>query len=149
MKLVPVAVGFLVLLLGIIYAADTGRLGPLAVVYSFRQADKAGHFILLGTLALLVDRALLQVWPRVSAWTLAAVGSLTIAALISLEELSQLWVPTRTADWFDLLSSFAGIAVGTLVALTFADYVRAPKRSPGNTAYECLNTSSGTNPPLV
>jgi len=61
-------------------------------------------------------------------------GSLVIAALISLEELSQLWVPTRTADWFDLLASYAGIAVGTLLALVFADYVRAPKRRPSNTA---------------
>jgi len=68
MKLVPIAIGFFIALLGVIYAADTGRLGPLAVVYSFRQADKAGHFILLGTLAVLVDLALLQVLPRVSAW---------------------------------------------------------------------------------
>ena len=134
MKVLPIAVGFFVALLGVIYAADTGRLGPLAVVYSFRQADKAGHFVLLGTLAVLVDLALLQVLPRVSAWTLAMAGSLAIAALISLEELSQMWVPTRTADWFDLLASFAGIVAGTLIAVACKDLVRAPKRAPGNTA---------------
>ena len=134
MKVLPIALAFFVALLCVIYAADTGRLGPLAVVYSFRQADKAGHFILLGTLAFLVDLALLQVLPRVSAWTLALAGSLAIATLISLEELSQLWVPTRTADWFDLLASYAGIAAGTLLALALKDLVRAPKRAPSNTA---------------
>ena len=137
MRVVPIAAGFFIVLLGLIAAADTGELGPLKVVYSFQYGDKAGHFILLGTLALLVDLALLQVLPKSKPQTLVLAGSSVIAALISLEEMSQLWVPTRNPDWFDLLASYAGIVAGTLAALALRDLVRprgASNDAPGNTA---------------
>lgn len=137
MKVLPLAAGFLLVLLGLIALADAGKLGPLDVFYSFRYGDKVGHFILLGTLALLVDLALLQTVTRWSPQTLVLAGSGVIAVLISLEEMSQLWVPTRNPDWFDLLASYAGIVAGTLVALALRDLVRprrVPKRAPGNTA---------------
>jgi VanZ family protein len=137
MRVVPVAAGFAIVLLAVIAAADTGRLGPLQVMYSFQYGDKAGHFVLLGTLALLVDLALLQVMPKSRPQTLVLAGSSVIAALISLEELSQLWVPTRNPDWFDLLASYAGVVAGTLAAFALRDLVR-PRRAhndaPGNTA---------------
>ena len=59
MKAVPIAAGFFVLLLVVIVAADIGRLGPLQAVYSFQHGDKAGHFVLLGLFAVLVDLAAL------------------------------------------------------------------------------------------
>ena len=134
MKLVPIAAGFFAALLVVIYAADTGRLGPLGVVYSFQYGDKVGHFVLLGSLALLVDLALLQLLPRIDAKTLAVASSAAIGGFISLEELSQVWMPTRSPDVFDLLASYAGIAAGTLTAFALQERVRAPKRAPGNTA---------------
>jgi VanZ family protein len=106
----------------------------LGIVYSFQYGDKAGHFALLGVLALLVDLALIELLPRLRPSSLALAGSVTIAALISLEELSQVWMPTRTPDWLDLVASYAGIFAGTLIALACKDLVRAPKRAPGNTA---------------
>src|SRR4249919_489732 len=137
MRLVLIATAFAGTLVGVIAAADTGRLGPLQVVYSFQYGDKAGHFVMLGTLALLVDLALLQLLPGSKPQALVLAASSVIAALISLEELSQLWVPTRNPDWFDLLASYAGIVAGTLAALTLRDLVRprsVSKDAPGNTA---------------
>src|SRR4051812_22030479 len=137
MRVVPLAAGFFIVLLGLIAAADTNELGPLKVVYSFQYGDKAGHFVLLGTLALLVDLALLQVLPKSNPLTLLLAGSSVIAALISLEEMSQLWVPTRNPDWFDLLASYTGIVAGTLAALALRDLVRprrVSKDARGNTA---------------
>jgi hypothetical protein len=37
--------------------------------------------------------------------------------LVSLEELSQLWMPRRNPDIFDLLASYAGIAAASMLAL--------------------------------
>ena len=137
MRLVLIAAAFAGTLIGVIAAADTGRLGPLQVVYSFQYGDKAGHFVMLGTLALLVDLALLQLLPGSKPQALVLAASSVIAALISLEELSQLWVPTRNPDWFDLLASYAGIVAATLCALALRDLVRprrVSKDAPGNTA---------------
>jgi hypothetical protein len=134
MKFVPLAVGFFAAIIVVILFADLGELGPFQVVYSFKYGDKAMHFLLLGALALLVDLALVEALPRLEARIVVIAGSAFIATLTSFEEFSQLWMRFRTADWFDLLASYAGIATATLVALAIADYVRAPKRAPGNTA---------------
>ncbi len=134
MKFVPLATAFFVGLVAVILFADMGRLGPLQVIYSFKHGDKAMHFLLLGTLALLVDLALMQAVQVPNPRLLAIAGSAVILALSSFEEFSQLWVPVRSPDWYDLLASYAGIVFGTFLALALADYVRASKRAPGNTA---------------
>ena len=75
--------------------------------------------------------------PNASGRTLALAAGTAIAAVISLEELSQLWMPRRNADWFDLVASYAGIVAGTLIALSLRDQVRprgVSKDAPGNTA---------------
>ena len=126
MKFLPLSVAFVGILLAVILAADTGRLGPLAEVYSFRYGDKAGHFVMLGMLTLLVDLALFQVMPRRSPVTLVLTAGLAIATLVSLEELSQLWIPRRNPDVFDLLASHAGIVTASLVALALRGQVSKP-----------------------
>jgi len=126
MRFLPFAVAFVGILLAVILAADTGRLGPLEEVYSFRYGDKAGHFAMLGMLTLLIDLAMFQVSPRRGPLTLILTAGLTIAALISLEELSQLWIPRRNPDVFDLLASHAGIVTASLLALALRGQVSKP-----------------------
>jgi VanZ family protein len=116
-RVLPLTVAFLVLLVALIVMADTGRLGPLQEVYSFRYGDKAGHFVLLGMLALLVDLALFQVLPHKNPVWLVLTAGAVIGALISLEELSQLLIPRRNPDVFDLLASYAGIVAASLLTL--------------------------------
>jgi VanZ family protein len=133
MKLVPIAFAFFLGLVAVVFAADMGWLRPQEV-FAFKDGDKVLHFLLLGMLTLLVDLALVQAMPRSNARMLTLLGSAVIAALSSVEEFSQLWVPVRSPDWLDLVASYAGILVATLMALVLSDLVRAPKRSAGNTA---------------
>jgi VanZ family protein len=103
-------------------------------VYSFRYGDKAAHFLLLAALTLLVDLALLQAFPRARGTTAVLAGSLGLTMLMSLEELSQVWMPARNPDVYDVLASWAGIATATLTALALKDFVRVPKAGEGDTA---------------
>jgi hypothetical protein len=85
-------------------------------------------------LALLVDLALVQASPRANATALVLLGSAAIAALSSLEEFSQFWVPVRSPDAFDLLASLTGILAATATALLLAPYVTVPQPAPADTA---------------
>jgi VanZ family protein len=116
-RVLPVAVAFLLVLVAVIVLADTGRLGPLQEVYAYRYGDKAGHFVMLGTLTLLVDLALFQAFSLKNPVTLVLTAAAAIGLLVSLEELSQLWMPRRNPDIFDLLASYAGIATASMLAL--------------------------------
>ena len=95
-------------------------------MYSFRYGDKAGHFGMLAMLTLLIDLALFQVSPRKGPFALVLAAGLAIAALISLEEMSQLWIPRRNPDVFDLLASHAGIMAASFVALALRDQIAKP-----------------------
>jgi hypothetical protein len=115
-----VAVAFALVFVAVIIMANTGTLGPLDQVYDVRYGDKAGHFVMLGMLALLTDLALFRLAPRRGTIEVVFIVGAALAALIALEELSQLWVPRRNPDPFDLLASWAGIVAGSLVAATIA-----------------------------
>jgi polysaccharide biosynthesis protein VpsQ len=135
MKLLLLACSFFAGLVAVIFIADLGWISPNNVLW-FKDGDKVLHFALLGTLALLVDLAVLQM-ARQNAVTMALMASTVIALLSSAEEFSQIWMPSRTPDWYDVFASCAGIVVGTLLALALRDLVRprrVPKRAPGNTA---------------
>lgn len=86
---------------GIIWAADRGALPSLLTgLYAFPHGDKLGHFLLMGGLSFAVTLAIG-----------APAGPLLTAALVTLEELSQLAFRTRSFDLLDLLASLLGIAV--------------------------------------
>lgn len=93
----------------IVYVADT-RLYPgfFHWVNSVAGMDKAGHFVLMGTLAWCANHGL--AWRRLRVGPLAfLVGSFVITVLVALEEGSQHWFPSRTWDWRDLVADLAGI----------------------------------------
>ncbi len=55
---------FTLFIILIIVLADTGNLGIFAGVYHIPYADKVGHFILYGILALLINLTLSGPFPR-------------------------------------------------------------------------------------
>src|SRR5688572_17850086 len=105
--------GAAVLALLLIFAlADTGNLGPVRSLYAFPHGDRVGHFVLYGGVTVLATLAVSSRSSRSlgSAW-LAATASVTVLAAI--EELSQLWLSSRSAGWTDFGASLAGIAFGS------------------------------------
>ncbi len=121
------AVLFAVFLLVVIYWAASGNMPEMIQrLYDFPGGDKAGHFLLMGGLALLVNLALggrrLQMGGRQ-----LLTGSVLVAAFISLEEVSQFAFPLRTPDVWDWAASMAGIWCSGLILRYF--WLR--RESPG------------------
>src|SRR3990170_3469323 len=100
----------------IVALADTANLGFLYNVYAFPDGDKAGHFALYGTVTLLVRLAIHRLHAEGRSTHTALKISFTVALVATLDEFSQLWLPARSADWLDLLGSWAGVAAGTSMA---------------------------------
>ena len=93
----------------IIVCADRGGLRSfLGWVNSLPLGDKAGHFFLLGVMALLLNHALAY---RACSIRLTRVqlGGFVIFVLITLEEFSQLCFTSRTFDVGDLFANGLGI----------------------------------------
>ena len=109
------ALFFSLFILAIIVLADKGLLGPLRGLYAFPHGDKAGHFVLYGLLALILNLYFLS-RPHGDPKRLVLAVSLILALLIGLEEWSQARFPSRTMDLLDLLSSYAGVAIFSFIA---------------------------------
>ena len=90
--------------------------GFIAVLYAFPYGDKVGHFLLIGGLAFLVNLSL-------SCRTIGLakrnilLGSLVVAALVTVEEASQALFKTRNASLGDLGSSYLGILAFSRLAV--------------------------------
>lgn len=98
------------LLVTLVVAADRGDL-PLDLVARLPSGDKAGHFLLMGFLALLVNLAL------ASGGGVAVVKRCAlVAAVVTLEEISQVAFRHRHFEPADLAADLAGIAAFGLLA---------------------------------
>lgn len=124
------AFGLLFLLL-ILALADADSLGPIERLYDFPHGDRVGHFVLYGGLALVATMAALSLatWSRSTA---ALVAGGVVVGLAAVEELSQLWFSSRSADWWDFVASVAGATGGTLAATVLAGSRRSssPRADP-------------------
>ncbi len=101
---------------GIVVLADTSNAGALKGLYAFPHGDKAGHAAIYGVLALLVLIAAERLLPG----RIAVVGAvMALTVLIGIEELSQVWVGSRTADALDLVASYLGVATAAVVWVAF------------------------------
>ena len=99
-----------------IVAADLHRARALFTwIDAHRGSDKIGHFVLLGSLALSLNFGLRGRLSRIGAITLQT-GGMIIAGLITLEEISQFWIPSRQFDLGDLAANYAGIAFADWLA---------------------------------
>lgn len=72
--------------------------------------DKAGHVVLIGVLAGLLNLATQGRCVRVGRLRVHLGGAL-IGLIMTLEELSQIWIPNRTFDAGDLLANYLGVAL--------------------------------------
>ena len=124
-RIIVLTVLFSLVLLAIVVAANTGMMpGFLYEIYTFPYGDKAGHFILTGLLSLLVNLSLRCRKTRLASRDFL-LGSLLVGAVVTIEELSQVFFPTRNASLTDLLSSYLGIWLfGRL-----ADRLSAPRKA--------------------
>lgn len=100
----------------VILIADSGH-GPetWSLISTVPGADKIGHAVLFGIMALLADLTLRgRGVPR--AKPVVPVGSAMVAVFAIGEEFSQRFIPGRTFDLGDLAAGLAGIAAGAIVA---------------------------------
>lgn len=110
------AVGFVLLIVTIVIAADGGRLpGFVYAIYKFPGGDKVGHFFLMGLFAFFVNMAI-PLRPVDQPWRSLLLATFVVAFLVTLEEASQGLFRTRTLSLADLFCSYAGIGVFTFVA---------------------------------
>ena len=101
---------FLAIIL-IIFAADFDLL-PESVITTFGlpYGDKIAHFILMGIFCLLANYSLNNRTILILSKNIL-LGSLIVIVLVTLEEISQSFFPSRTASVFDLASSYLGIFI--------------------------------------
>ena len=115
MKWLTVFFTFFIVL--IIILADMGKLGILYYVNRIPYADKAGHFILYGILALFINLTLFRSLPLLSRKRVALISGLVLALLIGLEEFSQQYFSNRTFSLSDLAASYIGLISFSWLAL--------------------------------
>ena len=107
-------------IIGIIVLADLGMLDIVGFVNKIPYGDKAGHFILYGILALLIDLALVRSVPFPRRRLLVFRVALILILIIGLEEYSQQFFPNRTFDLVDLTFSYLGVIFFSWMALRIA-----------------------------
>lgn len=72
--------------------------------------DKIGHFLLMGFFSFLLNLALSA--RSVKLWKFQyLLGSLIVLVVVTIEEVSQIFVRGRTFDWGDLAADFCGIFI--------------------------------------
>ena len=112
------AILFTLFILLVIVLADAGMLAQyVGFVYEVPWGDKAGHFILYGILALLVDLTLFRSFPLQSPKRIALLSGLILALVIGLEEFSQQFFVERTFSYTDLIASYLGVIFFSWLAL--------------------------------
>ncbi len=116
MKLIAVSFGLLVATIVLL-----ANLNVDAAVFRWSKiipsGDTLGHFVFIGTLALLVNSAFATKRVRfgpVVVWR----ATIVIAVVVTFEECSQLWLVHRSFSWSDMAANWAGIVVlGELVPM--------------------------------
>jgi VanZ family protein len=108
---------FALFILLVIALANMGKVGVLGFVNRIPLGDKAGHFLLYGLLALLIDLNLFRSLPSQSRRLLAVKVALILALLIGLEEASQLYLVNRTFSLADLFASYLGVLLFSWMAI--------------------------------
>jgi len=124
---VAAAVGFIVFFIWIVTIADRGNGTPWwSFIHEIPCGDKVGHLGLMATMSFLCNLAFPSRRPDFLK-RFFTVTTLILLVLLSLEELSQGFIATRTLDFFDWLADLAGLSIGQLFALGLRD--RLSKRS--------------------
>lgn len=108
---------WLLLVAGFIGYANSGFGSAFLLwLHQIPWGDKLGHFLLVGSLAFFLNHALRQRRVGILNWRVLLGGAL-VAVAITLEEISQIWIPHRQFDFGDLAANYAGIAFAGLIAV--------------------------------
>lgn len=120
--------GFILILILIVVIANLGQ-GPVyfPFIYAVPGLDKVGHLLLTGTLSFLVN--ILLKTDKTNFLSIKILkGSLIIVLVVTLEELSQIFLSYRAFSWLDLAFDLGGILLGgRLAIIIFRDYSESPK----------------------
>ena len=111
------AFGFIAFLIAVVVIANRGEGAQWwPFLDKIPYSDKFGHIGLFGTLGFLCNLA----FPNRRITRLGKFitkTTLILLVIISLEELSQAFIPSRTLDLFDWLADLLGLAIGQTAAL--------------------------------
>lgn len=121
---------YVVALVAVVILAG-GSAGPrlFAPVRALPLGDKLGHFLLMGTLSLLVNLCLSCRAVRVAGARLL-LGSVVVLASVAAEEFSQLFLRRRSFDLLDLAFDALGVFLfGRLACLLGGRGMRAAGRA--------------------
>lgn len=86
------------------------------MVDSIPIGDKIGHFLLMGMLAYLVNLLMECKTFKLGKWQILT-GSVIVAVCVLIEEMTQIFIPTRTFSYLDLLSDLLGILTFSYLAV--------------------------------
>ncbi len=99
--------GFFIFISSIIFIADNANYNfALRWVGAIPYGDKLGHATLYGVMAMLLNYGLS--YRKIKGVQLGAVLVLTFAIL---EEFSQIYIPSRTFDLYDILADIVGVVI--------------------------------------
>lgn len=102
---------YICVLAAIIFLADRrGTRYMLGFVGNIPYGDKLGHFLLMGGFAFLLNLVLDARSFNFGKFRYL-LGSLIVAIVVTIEEISQIFVSGRTFDWSDLIVDFLGIFI--------------------------------------
>ncbi len=112
---------YIFVLTGIVVLADVRETQFLfRSIRKFPFGDKIGHFLLMGILSLVVNLVLSARTIRI--WKLNyLLGSLIVLVIVTVEEISQIFIGGRTFDAGDLVADTAGIIIfGEIARLIYS-----------------------------
>lgn len=112
------AILFTIFLVSIILLANLGYMRfPMRLLSRIPLGDKIMHFLLIGTLTFLITSSLIESLRSINPlWVALAVG-FVLAAIFTIEELSQGLFRGREMSLKDLLANYAGILFFGVTAL--------------------------------
>lgn len=112
MKYLPwLTFAFILFIAGVVWVANSPE-GPdrLEFVRAIPYGDKLGHFFLMGVASFLVTLLMQGKGWRLGKF-LIPFGAFLVGEAVFLEEMTQLYLPTRTFSFEDLMADFLGIVV--------------------------------------
>lgn len=111
------AFSFLVFFVAVVIVANRGGGDPLwGFLVRHKHGDKLGHLGLVCILCFLFNLALtLRPLPRLPGFITTV--TFILFSLLTIEELSQSFISSRTCDLFDWLADVCGLALGQVSAL--------------------------------
>ncbi|MEO1451018.1 MAG: VanZ family protein [Bacteroidota bacterium] len=123
---------FTLLIIAIVIFVDQG--GDIAstihsTLHEIPLGDKFGHLFFMGTWALLMNLALKARRFQLGPWK-PLLGSAIVMVVVTLEEISQYWLPTRNFSWLDLAFDYLGIVGAGFAAVAILNRKAQKDSSP-------------------